>query len=358
MSKSKGKMKAAPSGKRPRRNVGAARRARKNVAKNSVIIFWFTAILLVALFVGRWVTAIAKGYTGSFVQVDASAAQAVSNMKGRTPGAEERQTLLPLQREWDLFASSRLRDEVTTTAPDGAELHGYLYNEGADVTVVVLPQFYDDGTADFLPAASLYELTGCNLLLPDPRAHGESGGSYFTYGINEQNDLASWLSWADTALGKQTFILWGVGTGANTALMAAVHGLLPESTAFVVAESPYASLHELAAEQITRWYTVPVFPFLTAIEGRIAALPIDFAVTDVDLPAILAAEDAVTPTVPVLFLTSAYDTYVRPEWSQAVEDAWPGAHESVSGGGAHGTVYTAERESIDALLAAWWDARG
>ena len=172
MSKSKGKMKAAPAPKK-RRATGAERKARKNVAKHSTILFWFTAILLLGLFLGRWVTAIANGYTVSFTELDTAASQAVGNMKDLRLTDGEREELLPLQKEWDLFSSARLRDEVTMTASDGAELHGYLYNENAGVTVVVLPRFYQDGTADFLPAMSLYDLTGCNLLLLYLRAHGE-----------------------------------------------------------------------------------------------------------------------------------------------------------------------------------------
>ena len=356
MSKSKGKMNSTPSGKK-RRNVGAERKARKNVAKNSVIIFWITAIVLVLLFVGRWVVAIANGYFGSFVQVDASASQAVDNMKGLYPGEEERDGLLPLQRAWDLFTSSRLRDEIAVTAEDGTELHGYLYNEGSDVTVVVLPRFYNDGTADFLPGVFLNELTGCNILLPDPRMHGGSGGDYFTYGLTEQYDIPLWLDWAEKNLGPQTFILWGEGTGANTLLMAAVHGLLPDNVAFIAAESPYASLHELAKNQIARWYTVPAFPFLNAIEIKAAHSGAAFRVKDIDMSAILG-ESGASPDFPALFLRSDYDTYIRPEWSQAVEEAWPGDSEVISGGGSHGTVYAAEQETIDALLAQWWADRG
>lgn len=355
MSKSKGKRKAAPSTVQKRKVTGAERKARKNVAKNSVIIFWVTAIVLVLLFVGRWVVAIANGYYGSFVELDASAPTAVGNMRGLNPGEDERAELLPLQKEWDLFASSRLRDEVTVTAGDGAELHGYLYNEGADVTVVVLPRFYQDGAADFLPAVSLHELTGCNFLLPEPRMHGGSGGGYFTYGLNEKYDISVWLDWADETLGEQTFLLWGEGTGANTALMAAADGLLPESVAFIVAESPYASLHELAKDSIWKWYTVPAFPFLTAIEIKASTAAAHFRAKDIDLPAILTDSGA---DIPVLFLRSEYDSYILPAWSEAVEEAYPGPSESIVGGGTHGTVYAAEQDAVDGILARWWAARG
>ena len=354
MSKNKGKMKSSSAPRKKRTMTTAQRRAAKNVAKNSVIIFWFTAVVLVALFVGRWVVAIANGYESTFAEVDASTPTAVSNMRGLTQGADEQAQLLPLQKAWDLFASSRLRDEVTTTADDGTELHGYLYNEGSAVTVVVLPRFAQDGTADFLPGPSLFDLTGCNILLPEARCHGQSGGDYFTYGLTERYDIAAWLAWAERTLGPQKFILWGEGTGANTALMAAAEDLLPGSVAFIVAESPYASLHELAKASIWKWYSVPSVPFLAAIEAKIAAKA-GYRVKDIDLPAELAAGE---DKIPVLFLCSEYDAYIRPEWSEAVSAAYAGPQTTVTGGGSHGTVYAAEQPAIDALLAQWWAAYG
>jgi len=354
MSKKNGKKTASSQPRKKRTMTAAQRRRAKNISKNATIAYVVTAVLIVSIFVGRWVVAIANGYESSFVEIDASTPTAVSNMRGLRPGADEQELLLPLQKAWDLYASSRLRDEVSTTADDGTELHGYLYNEGAKVTVVVLPRFAQDGTADFLPGPSLYELTGCNILLPEARCHGQSGGDYFTYGLTERYDLAAWLSWAERTLGPQKFILWGEATGANTALMAAAEDLLPGSVAFIVAESPYASLHELAKASIWKWYSVPSVPFLAAIEAKIEAKA-GYRVKDIDLTEELAAGAA---KIPVLFLCSEYDAYIRPEWSEAVSAAYAGPQETVTGGGSHGTVYTAEQDAVDALLAQWWAAYG
>lgn len=355
MSKSKGKMETSP---RPAAqkwgSTGEERKARKNVAKNSVIIFWITAIVLILLFVGRWMVAIANGYSAAFTKLDASAVTAVANMTGLTPGGAEREEMLPLQKDWDVFTSSRLCDEVDVTATDGARLHGYFYNEGADVTVVVFPRFYLDGTADFLPGTYLHELTGCNILMPDPRMHGESGGEYFTFGVRERYDIPVWLDWAEETLGEQTFILWGEGTGANTILFAAADGLLPENVAFIVAESPYASLHEMAKGSIWKWYSVPAIPFLAAIETKVS-LSAPFSVKDVELARALEGSDG---AVPALFLRSAYDTYILPEWSEAVENAYPGPQDVIAAGATHGTAYAAARETVNQTLAAWWNQYG
>lgn len=239
----------------PQEQTPAPEKAQENkkketIHKRSIFLFWFTLAALLVIFGGRWLVAITNDYFDSFVHRGSSVTEAVNNMEGLTLTEGEQAELLPLQQQWDLFTSSRLRDEVTMTASDGTELHAYLYNEQSDTTVVVIPRFDEDGTSDFLPGSWLNAQTGCNILLLDQRLHGKSGGSSFGFGYLEQQDLADWLNWAEAELGTRKFILWGEGTGANTILFAAASGLLPASVSCAVAESPYASLHELAKHGI------------------------------------------------------------------------------------------------------------
>lgn len=323
---------------------------KNGASRHSILLIVLIGGVLLILFLSRWLIAITDGYFGSFVQRDASVTEAVSHITGLEFTQEEQARLLPLQQEWDLFASSRLRDEVTIPAEDGVTLHGYLYDEGSDMTVVVLPRYDQDGAADFLPGPWLWEQTGCNLLLPDPRAHGESGGDYFGFGYLEQNDLVCWLDWAEEALGEQTFLLWGEGAGANTALFAAANDLLPDTVAFLVAESPYCSLHEMASSSIWAWYRVPSFPFLNAIEWKLARSDAGYTVHDADLGSALAGRSS---ALPVLFLYSEEDTYIHPEWSRAVYDLYSGPKELVQGTGSHGTLYAGQTAEITGLLAQW-----
>lgn len=320
---------------------------KRKLTRNTYIAVAFTAVLMVVIFVGRWVFAIKDGYFGSFVQRDESVETAMATFETITPVGEDAALLLPLQKEWDLFTSSRLRDEVTLTADDGTQLHGYYYDEGSDVTVVVLHKYNDTGEADFLPGTWLNEVTGCNILLPDARAHGGSDGSYTGFGYLEQKDLACWLEWAEDNLGSRNILIWGVGTGANTALFAADSGLLPDSVALIVAESPYASLHELARYTMWETFEIPSFPFLFPIEWELASSDAGYTVKDLELADKLAVGSA---DVPVVFLTSAEDGYILPDWTRSVYDAYPGQKELISGGTGHGTVYAACADEIHALL--------
>lgn len=325
----------------------ATKKQRKNVAKHSTIIFIFTAVALLVIFAGRWVFAITNGYYDTFVNHGDALSSATANMEGLTPSEGEAASLLELEKQWDLYISSRLCNEINITAQDGVNLHGYLYDEGSDTTVIYIPRFAQDGTSDFLPGTWLAGEQGYNLLLLDQRTHGESGGEVFSYGYFEQQDLADWLDWTERTLGSQHVLIWGEGTGANTALFAEASGLLAGRVDLIVAESPYGSLHQLAARNIFHWFTVPAFPFLYTIEWKLSAGDAGYQISDTNLRQALEGADCTTP---VLFLTSLEDDYILPQWTEDVVEVYSGEKQEISGGGTHGTVYTARQQDIHEVI--------
>lgn len=325
----------------------ATKKQRKNVAKHSTIIFIFTAVALLVIFAGRWVFAITNGYYDTFVNHGDALSSATANMEGLTPSEGEAASLLELEKMWDLFTSSRLCDQVTITAQDGIDLHGYLYDQGSDTTVIYIPRFAQDGTSDFLPGVWLSGLQGCNLLLLDQRTHGQSGGKVFSYGYFEQQDLADWLDWTEDALGSRHVLIWGEGTGANTALFAEASGLLAGRVDLIVAESPYGSLHQLASRNIFHWFTVPAFPFLYTIEWKLNHSDAGYQVSDTNLLQALEGADCTTP---VLFLSSLEDDYILPQWTEDVVEAYSGEKQAIAGGGSHGTVYLARQQDIHQVI--------
>ena len=119
----------------PREGTGAQKKV-ETIHKRSIFLFWFTLAALLVIFGGRWLVAITNDYFRQLCPTrGSSVTEAVNNMEGLTPdGGRTGGTALP-QQQWDLFTSSRLRDEVTMTASDGTELHAYLYNEQSDTTV-------------------------------------------------------------------------------------------------------------------------------------------------------------------------------------------------------------------------------
>jgi uncharacterized protein len=323
----------------------AEEKRKSNVAKHSTFITIFIVVILVLSFAGRWIYAIQKNYFGTFVKVDYSVEEALENIDGLIPTETESEEVLPYQNALDLYTASHLCDEVEMTSSDGIKLHAHLYDNDSKKTVIILQSFGIEGNSDFLPLADLYKEYDCNFLMIDARATGESEGEYYSYGYLEQHDLSDWIAWCNDRLGNQSYLIWGIAAGANTALFADENANLPDCDCIeaIVAENPYASLHELAKKNIQKWYTLPAFPFLNAIELRVNLSDIGFSVKNLNLETVLnnTPED-----IPVLFLTSDRDAYVQEEFTQVVYSFFQGEKEILVGSGSHGTVYAEKQDDI------------
>ncbi|MEO9871101.1 alpha/beta hydrolase [Ekhidna sp.] len=97
---------------------------------------------------------------------------------------------------------------------------------------------------------------GCNIIMYDHRAHGDSGGQYPTGGIMEAKDLISVTAWAiQNKNYSWNQIAWlGSSWGAGAALIAGSEDLNP---AFIIADSPfqdwYTAIFERAIDDYGSW---------------------------------------------------------------------------------------------------------
>src|SRR5262249_12275848 len=86
--------------------------------------------------------------------------------------------------------------EVSLTAADSAVLKGwYVRPRDFNGNAVVLAHGLTDNREGVGGYAELFLRQGYAVLLPDARAHGESGGEFATYGLKEADDLHRWVSW-------------------------------------------------------------------------------------------------------------------------------------------------------------------
>ncbi len=142
-------------------------------------------------------------------------------------------------------------ESVYTVSGDGTRLFGRFYNfkEGAPVQIL-LHGYKGNAYREFCGGLKLARELGCNALLVDERAHGESGGKALSFGVKEREDVLSWIELIREKCGKDIPIaLVGISMGAATVLMAS-ELMLPENVKCIIADCPYSSPRAIIAKVI------------------------------------------------------------------------------------------------------------
>ena len=118
-----------------------------------------------------------------------------------------------------------LRDTFIT-APDGIRLHAY-YVRAARPTrrTAVIVHGYTDNAVRMMMIGRMYgHDLGYNILLPDLRRAGQSGGSHIQMGWLDRLDVARWVSAVPRLFGDTaTVVVHGISMGAATTMMLSGH---------------------------------------------------------------------------------------------------------------------------------------
>ncbi|MEG1790039.1 MAG: alpha/beta hydrolase [Oscillospiraceae bacterium] len=154
--------------------------------------------------------------------------------------------------------------DVYITARDGVPLHAlWLPAAGADKSVILVHGYRSSGACDFCGITEYYAARGFNILMPDQRAHGESGGKRVGFGSLERYDAAAWARLvAEKAQGD--IYLHGISLGAVSVTMASCLEL-PQSVRGVVADCGFTSPMEVLTYQLKKKYHLPKFPVMPAV---------------------------------------------------------------------------------------------
>lgn len=139
-------------------------------------------------------------------------------------------------------------NDVQIVSFDGAKLSAWFFRPpvGNGDAVILLHGHGDNraGMRGFVPMLMRHQYA---VLVPDARAHGESGGDIATFGLDESRDLSQWIDW----LSAQNFhgCVFGLGESMGAAILLQS---LPKEPRFcsVVTESPFASFREVAYDRL------------------------------------------------------------------------------------------------------------
>ena len=133
-------------------------------------------------------------------------------------------------------------ETVEIKADDGVPLAGRYYHHADGAPLVLIFHGYKGfARRDGMGGYTLCKQLGYNVLLPDQRAHGASGGHTITMGVKERCDCRDWAWWAARRFGPETpLFLVGVSMGASTVLLASCLAL-PGNVRGIVADCGYTS---------------------------------------------------------------------------------------------------------------------
>jgi uncharacterized protein len=143
-------------------------------------------------------------------------------------------------------SNASLKD-VSIHAKDGIILKGWYFDEASDTNnTVILFHGLGDNRKGMIGYIQLFLRNGYNVLTPDWRGHGESGGELVTYGINEKADVTSWIDWLQTSTDSKNYYALGESYGAAVLLQS-----LEAENRFdaVAAESSFATFREAAYDR-------------------------------------------------------------------------------------------------------------
>lgn len=205
-------------------------------------------------------------------------------------------------RDRDFFDSDK-KELVEVLSGDGLTLRGWLYDRGADKTVIFC-HGYHGGPEELSALASQLYKAGCNVLLIYQRGHNKSDGAYFTMGVRERYDVLRWIDLVNSRHPAGRVALYGWSMGGAT-VMGAVGLALPDNVACAVEDCGYENLYdELLSSTSLYMPKLPMKKFFTDVLDCYCRLFRGFSIR---LPLSRSLADC---RVPMLFIHGSADKLV------------------------------------------------
>jgi pimeloyl-ACP methyl ester carboxylesterase len=215
---------------------------------------------------------------------------------------------------------------VSISAADGAELRAWYSVPAHDNgRAVILLHGIGDSRGGVAGYGQVFLQHGYRILLPDSRAHGESGGTIATFGLLESDDIHRWVSWLYE---RGATCVDGFGESMGAGLVVESLAAEPRFCA-VVADSGFSKFRTLAYDREGYFVGAGRFGLERLIGRTIGLLPAEvgmrYAIWRYGINLLKANPvDALrTSTVPVLLIHGEADINILPDHSRVLAQANP-----------------------------------
>ncbi len=190
-------------------------------------------------------------------------------------------------------------------------LYGEYFDFGSDKCVMIL-----SGRTESLRYgyyfAKPYAESGYNVLVMDPRAHGNSDGVFNTLGREESKDDLQWIKFLSEEKGIKQIVLHGICIGAAGGMYTITNPQCPDCVVGIVTEGMFANFYESMRNHLIEFHTL-VFPVMQTI-NLLHRICTGYTMRKGPLDVIDTLDK------PILMLHSKEDPYSTPDFAQKLYD--------------------------------------
>jgi len=237
-------------------------------------------------------------------------------------------TVRPYHRPLDAGAVSSVRrlalaerthvDDVKIHAGDGVSLGGwYIPSQSGNGNAVILLHGLGDNRLGTIGYAEILLKHGFSVLMPDARAHGESGGALMTYGLIERDDIRQWFEWLEA--NGHTGCIFGFAESMGAAQLLQALDSEPNFCA-VAAESSFSNFREIAYDRMGQQFHASAWVGLTllrpVVEIALAYVQMKY---HLDLTKVSPEESVARTRVPVLLIHGTVDSNIPVRHSHRIK---------------------------------------
>lgn len=244
-------------------------------------------------------------------------------------------------------------DNVAMIAADGAPLRAwYIHQEHGNGNAALVLHGLGDNRLGTVGYAQILLTHGYDVLMPDARAHGTSGGRIATYGLLERGDIRHWFEWLELCDHPQCIFGFAESMGAAQLLEA-----LDVEPGFcaVIAESSFSNFREVAYDRMGQQFHAGPWVGRTVLRP-VVEIALAYTRWKYHLDLVNASpENSVAHTrVPVLLIHGQIDSNIPVRHSRRIKQLNPAVELWEVPGAEHCGAISIAPQELEKRLVGWY----